>query len=164
MDIGVISACLLLLGLCGYFVARPLFTLKNATTGDVSVRQLNERKEQIYAAIIELTFDNELDKLPDADFQRMRGELEAQALSILEQLDQLGQQRAGGDIEQRIEREIAALQNQTEQPSTPRTVSPSEPLTTSSITMAKFCGQCGTARRGTDRFCTQCGTAFVEES
>ena len=164
MDMGVISACLLLLGLCGYFVARPLFTLKNATTGDVSVRQLNERKEQIYASIIELTFDNELDKLPDADFQRMRGELEAQALSILEQLDQLGQQQSGENIEQRIEREIAALQSQTEQPSTPHTVSPSESLTTSSKAMAKFSGQCGTARRGTDRFCTQCGTAFAEAS
>ena len=164
MDIGVISACLLLLGLCGYFVARPLFTLKNATTGDVSVRQLNERKEQIYASIIELTFDNELDKLPDADFQRMRGELEAQALSILEQLDQLGQQQSDENIEQRIEREIAALQNQTEQPSTPHTAPSSGPITTPSIVKAKFCGQCGTARCGTDRFCTQCGTAFAEAS
>ena len=164
MDMGVISACLLLLGLCGYFVARPLLTLKNATAGDVSVRQLNERKEQIYASITELTFDNELDKLPDADFQRMRGELEAQALSILEQLDQLGQQQSDENIEQRIEREIAALQNQTEQPSTPHTVPPSGPLTTPSIVKAKFCGQCGTARCGTDRFCTQCGTAFAEAS
>ena len=164
MDIGVISACLLLLGLCGYFVARPLLTLKNATAGDVSIRQLNERKEQIYASIIELTFDNELDKLPDADFQRMRGELEAQALSILEQLDQLGQQQSGENIEQRIEREIAVLQNQTEQPSTPHTALSSEPLTTPSMVEAKFCGQCGTARRGTDRFCTQCGTAFAEAS
>ena len=164
MDTGVISACLLLLGLCGYFVARPLLTLKNATAGDVSVRQLNERKEQIYASIIELTFDNELDKLPDADFQRMRGELEAQALSILEQLDQMGQQQSSEIIEQRIEREIAALQNQTEQPSTPHTEPAHGPLTTPSVVEPKFCGQCGTARRDTDRFCTQCGTAFAGAS
>ena len=164
MDIGVISACLLLLGLCGYFVARPLLTLQNATAGDVSVRQLNERKEQIYASIIELTFDNELDKLPNADFQRMKGELEAQALSILEQLDQLGQQQSGDNIEQRIEREIAALQNQTEQPSIPRTAPPSESPTTASMVRAKFCGQCGNARRGTDHFCTQCGTSFAKAS
>ena len=107
MDIGVIAACLLLLALCGYFVARPLLTLQNATAGDVGIRQLNERKEQIYASIIELTFDNELDKLPDADFQRMRGELEAQALSILEQLDQLGQQQSGENIEQ-YDNDVAA--------------------------------------------------------
>lgn len=164
MDIGVITACLLLLALCGYFIARPLLTLRNATAGDVSIRQLSERKEQIYASIIELAFDNELGKLPDVDFQRMRGELEAQALSILEQLDQLGQQQSSGDIEQRIEREIAALQKQTDQPSTPHTAPPSEPPPASSIATAKFCGQCGTARRGTDRFCTQCGTAFAEAS
>ena len=85
MDMGVISACLLLLGLCGYFVARPLLTLKNATAGDVSVRQLNERKEQIYASIIELTFDNELDKLPDADFQyRASLDLQRTILGVLE--------------------------------------------------------------------------------
>ena len=162
MDIGVISACLLLLGLCGYFVARPLLTLQNATAGDVSVRQLNERKEQIYASIIELTFDNELGKLPDADFQRMRGELESQALSILEQLDQRGQQSSGGDIEQRIEREIVALQRQTEHPDLPRVEPRPEFPPTPPMAAAKFCGQCGTARRGADRFCTQCGTAFEE--
>ena len=56
MDIGVIAACLLLLALCGYFVARPLLTLQNATAGDVGIRQLNERKEQIYASIIAVSY------------------------------------------------------------------------------------------------------------
>ena len=160
MDIGVIAACLLLLALCGYFVARPLLTLQNATAGDVGIRQLNERTEEIYASIIELTFDNELGKLPVADFQRMRGELESQALTILEQLDQRGQQPSGGDIEQRIERELAALQLQTEDPMTPAVA----PLSKVDAATAKFCGQCGTARRGADRFCSQCGTAFEKAS
>ena len=154
MDMGVISACLLLLTLCGYFIVRPLLTLQNATAGDVGVRQLNERKEQVYASIIELTLDNELGKLPDADFQRMRSELESQALAILEQLDQRGQQQPGGDIEEHIEREIAALQHRTDSP-------PKDPPTPP-VATAKFCGQCGAARIGTDRFCTQCGTAFEE--
>ena len=87
----------------------------------------------------------------------MRGELESQALAILEQLDQ---QPSGGDIEQRIERELAALQLQTEDPITPQVTPPSEV----DAATAKFCGQCGTARRGADRFCTQCGTAFEKAS
>jgi hypothetical protein len=166
MDSGVLLACALLLGGCAYYIVRPLRTLRNVAAGSVNERQLNERKEQLYASILELEFDRELGKLPEADFQHMRGELESQALAILEQLDQTETEVPGESIEERIEREVAALHDgaHTAQPAVPPQPvpepDPSAAAQGPTSAPAKFCGQCGTARRGTDRFCTQCGTAF----
>ncbi len=162
MDATAITACALLLAGCAYYVARPLFRLRNTAAASVGVRQLAERKEQLYASILELEFDRELGKLPESDFQRMRSELESQALTVIEQIDRLEETGPRGDLEQRIEREIAALQTDTGELPQP-TPPPSAPQPPASAALAKFCSQCGAARRDvTDRFCTQCGKAFEE--
>ncbi len=162
MDTTAIAACALLLLGCGYYIARPLLTLRNASAGSVGVRQLSERKEQLYASILELEFDRELGKLPESDFQRMRSELESQALAIIEQIEQIEEPTARDELEQRIEREIAALLSDDDPSPQPMPQPPASQPSAPAIT-TKFCGQCGTARRdAADRFCTQCGKAFEE--
>lgn len=161
MDMTAITACALLLAGCGYYIARPLLTLRNAAAASVGVRQLSERKEQLYASILELEFDRELGKLPESDFQRMRGELESQALAIIEQIERIEEPTARDELELRIEREIAALLSDDDPAPTPTQPPASQPSAPTITT--KFCGQCGAERReATDRFCTQCGKAFEE--
>ncbi|MFT5087356.1 MAG: hypothetical protein ACI906_001665 [Candidatus Latescibacterota bacterium] len=156
MDLMVLLACGLLLVGCGFYIGRPLLGRRGSLLNNTNARQLTERKEQLYSSILEIEFDRELGKLPEEDFQRMRSELEAEALSIIHQLDQLNGQASPDSIEQRIEREVAALH--VEHPPAP-TQPLQSPLTAAP---AKFCGQCGGPRRAEDRFCTQCGKAFEE--
>ena len=158
MDPIVLLACALLLVGCGYYIGRPLLGQRGRSSSNASARQLTERKEQLYASILELEFDRELGKLPEEDFQRMRGELETEALAVIHQLDQLNGLASTESIEQRIEREVAALQEQVRSEPAPPQTAPKAPQPAS----AKFCGQCGTARSAQDRFCTQCGKAFEE--
>ncbi len=157
MDFTVLLACGLLLIGCGLYIGRPLLGRRSNILGRTNARQLTERKEQLYSSIIELEFDRELGKLPEDDFLRMRSELETEALAIIHQLDQLNGQTSPDSLEQRIEREVAALQVEHPQKQ------PLQPLLPPmSTTQAKFCGQCGGPRSTEDRFCTQCGKAFEE--
>lgn len=154
MDFTVLLACGLLLIGCGFYIGRPLLGRRNSLHGNTSARQLTERKEQLYSSILELEFDRELGKLPEDDFQRMRGELETEALAIIHQLDELNGHASSDSLEQRIEQEVAALQ--VEAPPQ-RPLQPEVPPI-----QAKFCGQCGGPRSTEDRFCIQCGKAFEE--
>ena len=160
MDFTVILACGLLLIGCGIYIGRPLLGRRSGILSNTNARQLTERKEQLYSSIIELEFDRELGKLPEDDFLRMRSELETEALAIIHQLDQLNGQASPDSLEERIEREVAALH--VEHPPKQPLQQPLQPSISPPPTQAKFCGQCGSARRTEDRFCTQCGKAFEE--
>jgi len=162
MDLMVLLACGLLLVGCGFYIGRPLLGRRSSSAlGNTSTRQLTERKEQLYSSILELEFDRELGKLPEDDFQRMRSELETEALAIIHQLDQLNGQSSPDSLEQRIEREVAALQIEHPIQHPPTSAQPLQ-SSTPPVVQAKFCGQCGGPRRAEDRFCTQCGKAFEE--
>lgn len=135
----------LLLGLVLY-VGYPLFTTHQqaqALSSDARSRQLQERKEQLYAAIKELEFDQDLGKLSAEDYQELRSQLETEALTVIQQLDQLDGRPDADALQERIEREVLALR--TEQP-------------------ADSCPSCQAARHPEDLFCSRCGTRFEEQS
>ncbi len=143
-------ACFLLLG--GFIVAilHPILTRKHAWVRPTdlarSTIELTGQKEQLYSSIRELSFDHSLGKISDVDFETLRIDLEAQALSTLKQLDGLQADKpivpAVDDVglDARIEADLQSM-----------TAAPPE---------AKFCPACGTARPPTHRFCSQCGGAF----
>ncbi len=162
MDSIVILACILLLAGCGFYIGRPLIARRGSPLGSISARQLTERKEQLYATILELEFDRELGKLPDDDFQRMRDELEEEALEVIHQLDQLNGRTDTDSVERRIEKELAQMQTQSPQGSASQPEIPTEAAVVlhAPAPQSNFCGQCGAKRQAEDRFCTQCGKAF----
>ena len=127
----------------GWYVARPLFAPPTPapalpSTG-TSVWQMHERKERLYTTIKELELDHSQEKLSDADYQHQRQSLEAEALGILEQLDQLNGGVENDDMLGQIETEIQSMR-------------------------LGVCSECGLPRRTGDRFCPQCGSELQADS
>lgn len=148
-------ACLLLLG--GFFIAiiHPILTRKHAwvrpTNKARSRIELTEQKEQLYSSLRELSFDHSLGKISDADFETLRIDLEAQALSTLKQLDGLGTDSTDADLDAQILADLQSVQVE----------SPEEGAAPAA---ANFCPACGTARQPTHKFCAHCGNAFATVS
>jgi hypothetical protein len=159
----LLGSALLLIGLVLY-LARPLLLANAASTvaQGSDVRPLYERKEQLLGAIVELELDREIGKIPAEDFQRNFAQLEAEALAVIAELDQLN--GAGSDeLERRIEAEVAAQRQQGADP--PGELAPDRQETDPAAEKAlqhNFCANCGAPRRDGDRFCPQCGVALAE--
>lgn len=103
-------------------------------------RQLMERREHLLAAIKEVEFDQAMGKLPEGEYQRLRQQLEAEAMRVLHQLDLLDGQTGARALRARIEKEVLALRQK------------------------KACPSCGAPRRQADQFCSRCGTLLEQEA
>ncbi|MFH1572323.1 MAG: zinc-ribbon domain-containing protein [Gemmatimonadota bacterium] len=142
MSLAAALAATALTLLCLVWVGYPLVTSRarpGAWRRDRLRLQLAERKEALYAAIVELEFDRDVGKLPEEDCQRQRRGLEGQALEVLAQLEGLD---AGGEeaaLRARIEGEVAALR---------------------SVAATGRCPTCGAAVGPSFRFCPGCGAAL----
>lgn len=137
----IVGSLVLFSGLLLY-LGRPLFSGQTRMASSGGTRRLFERKEQLLGAIVELEFDRDIGKVPAEDFMRIFAELEGEALAVMQELDQLNG-AGSGELERRIEAEVAALR-QTE--------------------TAPHCPNCGTPWREGDLFCPQCGTALKGSS
>ena len=146
MDYLVVLSCMaLLIGLILY-AGYPLFTSRQSVSslsGAARTWKLVGRKEQVYTTLKELEFDQVLGKLPEEDFQHLRQELEAEALHLIAQLDQVDGHVEPRAVKDQIEEDVLALRHR-------------EPATRTQ------CSSCGASRRAEDRFCSQCGATFEE--
>jgi len=128
-----------------FFASRQQLQIRAASAGS---RQLQERREQLYTSIKELDFDRQLGKLSDEDHARLRGQLETQALEVMQQLDALDGHSRGPDsgdpLQERIEREVRHRR-----------------ASTTAAAPAR-CPSCGADRRPGDQFCPQCGSRLGE--
>ena len=114
---------------------------------------LQERKLQIYAAIRELGFDYNTDKLEKADYEEAVDQLKREAVEIVRQIDVLRSQPPRAD--EALEAEIAAAR---------------QPLPAAAPAFAAdpggragaFCTQCGAPAARGDRFCGACGTPLSQ--
>ena len=110
--------------------------------------QLLRRRDQLYAAIKELDFDRSLGKVPKEDYASQRRALDAEAISVLAQLDQLeGRADGNSPIVSQIERDVAALQQG-------GVTAVGSPLS---------CPECGVPSLKEYRFCPECGHRFVSD-
>ena len=110
---------------------------------------LQERKLQIYAAIRDLGFDYNTDKLEEADYEAEVEHLKAEAIGIVRQMDDLESAPVRGS--ESLEAEIEAARHRLEGGPTAATQDAPTPGD------AAFCTQCGTPAGSGDRFCASCG-------
>lgn len=103
---------------------------------------LQERKENIYAAIKDIEFDYQMGKLSEEDFKELRQQYKDEAVNLLKEID--------------------ATQQKIIKPAAPQSKSKSkEPVKGKA---AKFCWICGTPVTKADKFCANCGTRISESA
>jgi len=118
---------------------------------------LQERKLQIYAAIRDLGFDYNTDKLGEADYEEEVERLKAEAVGIVRQMDDLESAPARGSDSLEAEIEAARRRMEGDPAAAPR---PAD----ASAGAGQFCTQCGTQAGAGDRFCASCGNQLRGES
>ena len=106
-----------------------------------NLERLSVQKETLYMAIHDLDFDFQTSKVDHEDYTAMRQRLEAEAIQVLRQIDQVDPL---AELDSELERQILAL----------RQSSPQNPL--SPIT-AMVCVACGVRLHGNENFCPACG-------
>ena len=135
----------------GYWILYPLLKPDQYKTTPVSrvaeiIRQLEVKKENAYAGIRELEFDFTMGKLSKADFDSLKMRFRADAVRLIEEIDQLQSGRKADektpvpDLDSQAEGKIIAWRKKKSQ--TPKSV---------------FCVQCGTEVSIPGRFCHSCG-------
>jgi len=142
MELLVPIFCLLLLVGLVFYVGYPLVSAA-APHGlrEGEHQRLIERREQLLASIKEIEFDQAMGKLPEGEYQRFRQQFEAEAMKVLQQLDQFGGgSRQGGGLAERVEKDLRALRRKDQ----------------------THCPSCGAQRQPADRFCSRCGARFAE--
>ena len=129
----------------GYpLVASPKRSIIQSDRGRRGMLLLRQR-EQLYVAIRELEFDRSLGKVQEEDYTGQRRALDAEAVSVLAQLDQLERPATGKTaIVLQIEREVAALKGGE----------------VSEAGKALTCSWCGAPNLEGHRFCPECGHRF----
>jgi hypothetical protein len=189
MDIGSLLLILALLILVGWFVARPLFEPRVRIVSELPDQQDHEmsallaERDRILTALQELDFDHALGKIPEEDFPSQRTALVRQGAQVLHQLDELTQQPASQDQEERLEAAIAARRADAAQP-VPIGADGRSLETAGEISMVAeaddeleavlasrrrerqdrsggFCSNCGRPVQKSDRFCPKCGKSLA---
>jgi hypothetical protein len=100
------------------YVFRPLFVergeVERTSNREMRRQELVEKREQVLEAIREIDFDHKMGKLEGDDYKETRGRYEAQAVDLINKLDQgnaatpAGKGSRTGEIEDLVEQEIAS--------------------------------------------------------
>jgi hypothetical protein len=128
MDVAIV---VLLAAGAAVFVAAPIRRGIPAPVEDAGLEELHARKRSSLAALIDLESEHAVGKLSDADFEQLKTTYEAEALTVLDEIDALEDAPAKDDLEN----EIAAVRSRLERGTCPR---------------------CGASRRPGSR-CPRCG-------
>jgi len=146
----LIAACALLTLVAGAFVLTPLFrepkgNLEVELLAETELDRLLNRKAIVYTNLKDLEFEYKMGRLGDADFKRLEAGYKAEAAAILQKLDQMGVEK---DIDERIERDIAASRKRLPSAAPEQTTSP------------RNCPSCGADIIPGKKFCADCGHRF----
>ena len=109
--------------------------------------ELLRKQDQLYAAIKELEFDRSLDKVLEEDYAGQRRALDAEAVTVLAQLDQIERTSGRDPIVWQIERDVAALQRGPK----------------AKLENALTCPGCGAPSVAEHRYCPECGHRIVPD-
>lgn len=130
--------------------------------------ELLAQRDAIYEAIRDVDFDRETGKLTAEDHRRIRERLTAEGVRVLQELDRLMQAEAREDLEEEIEREVAALRQarpaelvKAEAVTQPAVEPAIEPEVGAIEVEFTTCYACGGRVRVGARFCTHCGVALT---
>lgn len=121
------------------FIVYPLLKARGGSKLDLDsnhrATDLEERKENIYAAIKEIEFDYQMGKLSEEDFNELRQQYKNDAVELLKEIDKTQPQ-----VEKAEGKKSAKLQT------------------------ARFCWNCGAPLKPEDKFCADCGTNLTESN
>lgn len=123
------------------FVGYPLFETRtkkgiwSRSASNSRARDLEDRKEAIYAAIKDMEFDYQMGKLSDEDFKALRQQYKEEAIGLLKKIDQIQSKKVKA-------KGVYSKQKQ-------KIKSDSKDV--------NFCWICGTAITDGDEFCANCG-------
>ena len=174
MDIGSLLLGLALLLVIAFVVARPLLEqtgLREAPPSPAD-RLLGDR-ERVLTQLRDLDFDHAMSKINEVDYAGQRGQLVAEGVAILKQLDGLGLapgQPAGAPPAPADEIEAAVAQLRARRAASARTAPAGDAEAEIEASVAErrssklpggdqlFCGQCGAEAVAGDRFCARCGS------
>jgi hypothetical protein len=143
----LLLACTMLTVLAGVYILTPLFrepkgNLEVELLAETELDRLLNRKAIVYTNLKDLEFDNKMGRLSGADFNRLEAGYRSEAAVILQKLDQLGAEK---DIDENIEREVAARKA--------RLFSAGPVQVPESAT----CPDCGAEVAQGKKFCADCG-------
>ena len=137
--------------------------ITDSVAGD-RLAELIAQRDAIYDAIRDVDFDRETGKLTAEDHRLMRERLTAEGVRLLQELDRLMQSDVRDDLEQEIEREVAALRQVApaeigeEPPTRLARLKPARvPTAGQSDREVSTCPTCGETVRAGAQFCTYCG-------
>lgn len=120
------------------FVVYPFFKQRPHSAEQVEdekLQDLHSQRDTTYAMLKELEFDFQSGVLTEEDYRELESKYRGKAISILQNIDDLGKDR---DIDQEIEKQVLALRQ----------------------SQGQFCTQCGARNREANRFCSQCGASL----
>ena len=126
------------------FVGKPLLRSRPAgvrASTDRRWLQLSVERDAAYAAIRELDFDRDVGKVSGEDYGDLHAALEATAVVILQELDELAPADVAA-VEARVKRDVTALKSAG---------------SATGEADATVCPSCGERRLADHRFCPQCG-------
>ncbi len=181
MDIGSIFLILGLLVLVGLYISRPLLEKKSVAISqeEHEISALLAERDRLLGALQELDFDFALGKIPEGEYPSQRAALVQRGADVLRRLDEMQPETARGDVEERIEMQIAARRADAARvpagaggngssisikPAV-QAVGQDDDLETLIANRrrvrkeksAGFCPQCGGPLQKSDRFCPKCG-------
>ncbi len=119
----------------------PLFrkeeTLESAIIEETQWDLLQRKKEVILGNIQDLDFEYKCGKLSQEDYQKIRGEMSAEAAVVLQEIENI---ESSADLDALIRREMSARRGKSK-----------------TATETASCSACGAANPVSNKFCAECG-------
>ena len=135
--------CAILSGAVLAAICRPLFrrddALESAIIEETEWDLLQRKKEVVLGNIQDLDFEYKCGKLSEADYAKVRGEMNAEAAAVLHNIDSI---ESTQDLDALIRREVLARRKQ-----------PGQSKQTA-------CPSCGQKNPVTNKFCAECGASL----
>lgn len=116
------------------------------------LKNLNNQKDSLYAAIKDIEFDYGLGKLSQEDYQELNAKYKNEAASVLKEIDSIEKEGGVNTLDQELEQEILAYRKSS-------TISDSDIENEISAFRAnnQNCPSCGAEYNSEDSYCSKCG-------
>ena len=131
----------------------------------VELKKLNSEKELLYAALNDIEFDYGLGKLSREDYDELKRDYKAKAVSVLKEIDEISKELHATELEDELEIEITAIR---------KSKSLDENDIEEEILKARkqdtdkgkylICMNCGRRYSAEDLFCSRCGIGLKDVS
>lgn len=172
MDIAII---IVITAAVATYIALPFFFRRDEKATDDAVvatknsedligdelKHLENRKETLYSAIMDIEFDYGLGKLSKEDFEELDSKYKLEAASVLKQIDEKGKQNKIQEPDFDLEQEILSYRNitpsdQSEDADIEKEISAFRSANQANP-KSNSCTKCGAEYNSGDMFCSKCG-------